>query len=182
MQPLQEQSVSALLPSTRKARAPQILLYKYSHTRYAFLAWQERRDDVPRAPRPGVSVHPREVSEDAQSQAKVLVWKTGLLYTWFSLILGQLSIAACVDLAKTLCPPNCSSPLTRRWQCAGLQAGMQCACLRMSEQKVPRNMGRLGSLFQALRCSRCTFYGDVAKCLAVAAMAELGVTYLQIFK
>lgn len=44
-----------------------------------------------------------QTSEDAQSQTKVLEWKTGLLSTWFFLILLLLSFPAHVGLAK---PPD----------------------------------------------------------------------------
>lgn len=131
---------------------------------------------MPRTPTPGVSVHPQEVSEEAQSQVKVLEWKTGLLSTWFFLILGLLSFTACADLVKTLGPPSCSSPPDQEVAVRRFPGGLAESLLGDVRAESSPEHGKAGVLLQALGCSRCIFYGDVAKCHVVEAMAELGFT------
>ena len=80
------------------------------------------------------------------------------------------------DLAKTLHPPNCSSPPDHKVAVRRAPGGLAECLLGDVRAESSLERGKVGVLLQALGCSLCTFYGDVAKCHDVAAMTERGVT------
>lgn len=177
LHPLQEPSASALLPSNQqgKARAPQILLYKYKYRKA-----ETKCLGPPRLW--SLYFHGRTLTGGCTKSGQ----GSGMEDRPAVHVVLSNSRAA---LLPSLCgfdqdPQSSELQFFPDQEVAVRRApGWLAVCLLgdVRAESFPEH-GKFGVLLQALRCSRCTFYGDVAKCHAIAAMTEVGVTYLQIFK